>query len=1453
MAYGIFLLASDLASMVLQDTHSWYCFSAAIQVCCSKEYARIGEAVFSLATLASCSSELCYLDPYEETTSSSPREQLCHHFPIGEIQSATQDFSERFLIGQGGFGKVYKGRIRSGSKTIVAIKRLDSSSAQGAPEFWAEVEMLSMLRHCNLVSLIGYCNDNKEMILVYEYMSNGTLEDHLHKLRTPLSWLQRLKICIGAARALHYLHTGTGTEQGIIHRDVKSSNILLNQKWAAKILDFGLSKISHVDKPITYVSTLVKGTFGYFDPEYFSTGRLTRKSDVFSFGVIMLEILCRKRAVDRSLDEEEWGLVGWAQDSLREGKLKQIIDPELRGEISLKCLNEYAKLVDGCLHSRAKLRITMAEVLVGLESILELQESRSDSSIPRMGVTAFGRKLQNYFFSSEKNSDNRYNNGAPSRWSSNPTNDDFRKLVAAGWPEWLAIVAGEALNGWLPCEAGTFKKLGKIGEGRHSVVYKARDNSTGNLVALKKVRCDTSDPESVKMMASEIVILRHLDHPNVIKLGGIVTSRRSESLYLVFEYMEHDLAGLAANPRIQFTEAQVKHYMHQLISGLKHCHDHQVLHRDIKGSDLLLDNSGVLKIADFGSASFFDLINEQPLTNPVVTFWYRAPELLLGATDYGVGVDLWSAGCILAGLLAKRPILDGNTEVEQLQKIFELCGSPPDEYWKRYKLPGEKLYRPQQQYKRCITKTFKDFPSSSFSLLESLLSVDPLKRRRAGSALKSKRLDSSSAQGAPEFWAEVEMLSMLRHCNLVSLIGYCNDNKEMILVYEYMSNGTLEDHLHKLRTPLSWFQRLKICIGAARALHYLHTGTGTEQGVIHRDVKSSNILLDQKWAAKISDFGLSKISHVDKPITYVSTLVKGTFGYFDPEYFSTGRLTRKSDVFSFGVIMLEILCRKRAVDSSLDEEEWGLVGWAQDSLRKGKLKQIIDPELRGEISLKCLNEYAKLVDGCLHSRAKLRITMAEVLVGLESILELQERSDSSIPHMGVTAFGRKLQNYFFSSEKNSDNIYNKTNDDWPPWLATAAGKALNGWLPCKAGTFKKLGVIGEGRHSVVYKARDISTGNLVALKKVRCDTSDPESVKMIASEIVILRRLDHPNVIKLGGIVISKRSESLYLVFEYMEHDLAALAANPRIQFTEAQIKHYMHQLISGLKHCHDHQVLHRDIKGSDLLLDNNGVLKIADFGSASFFDLINEQPLTNPVVTFWYRAPELLLGATDYGVGVDLWSVGCILAGLLAKRPILDGNTEKIAKISDIVEKRGGVYEAHEFGKCWQSCVLKVEQLQKIFELCGSPPDEYWKRYKLSGEKLYRPQQQYKRCITKTFKDFPSSSFSLLESLLSVDPLKRRRAGSALKSKFFSTCPDDVTLKPFQTFKQGDTDGTKKPTFDSGKQSTKNEYTENQPGRRKRKQLPVIIRSRIQKSNTTERTSEYGSELRKKGLNIEN
>ncbi|XP_017188539.3 protein IMPAIRED IN BABA-INDUCED STERILITY 1 isoform X1 [Malus domestica] len=310
--------------------------------------------------------------------------------------------------------------------------------------------------------------------------------------------------------------------------------------------------------------------------------------------------------------------------------------------------------------------------------------------------------------------------------------------VAAGWPAWLSAVAGEAIQGWVPLRADAYEKLEKIGQGTYSSVFRARDLETGKIVALKKVRFDNFEPESVRFMAREILILRRLDHPNVIKLEGLITSRLSCSIYLVFEYMEHDITGLLSNPDIKFSEAQIKCYMKQLLSGLEHCHSRGVMHRDIKGSNLLVSNEGILKVADFGLANFCNSGNKQPLTSRVVTLWYRPPELLLGSTDYGASIDLWSVGCAFAELLMGKPVLQGRTEVEQLHKIFKLCGSPPDEYWKKSKLPHATLFKPQQPYDSSLRETFKDLPAATFNLLETLLSVEPHKRATASSALASE-------------------------------------------------------------------------------------------------------------------------------------------------------------------------------------------------------------------------------------------------------------------------------------------------------------------------------------------------------------------------------------------------------------------------------------------------------------------------------------------------------------------------------------------------------------------------------------------------------------------------------------------------------------------------------------------------------------------------------------------
>ncbi|KAJ4822204.1 hypothetical protein Tsubulata_013567 [Turnera subulata] len=314
--------------------------------------------------------------------------------------------------------------------------------------------------------------------------------------------------------------------------------------------------------------------------------------------------------------------------------------------------------------------------------------------------------------------------------------------LVGGWPKWLVDnIPREVLAGLVPKSADSYDKLAKIGQGTYSNVYKARDRDTGKIVALKKVRFDTSEPESIKFMAREITMLQKLDHPNVIKLEGLATSRMQYSLYLVFAYMQSDLTRVIARQGQRLTEPQVKCYMQQLLLGLHHCHERGILHRDIKASNLLIDKDGTLKIADFGLANFFNPKPKRPLTSRVVTLWYRAPELLLGSTDYGVGIDLWSAGCLLAEMFIGRPIMPGRTEVEQLHRIFKLCGAPPEDYWKIMRLPTS--FRPPQHYKPSFQEAFKEFPQSSFGLLTRLLALNPAYRGTAASALQSPFFSSS--------------------------------------------------------------------------------------------------------------------------------------------------------------------------------------------------------------------------------------------------------------------------------------------------------------------------------------------------------------------------------------------------------------------------------------------------------------------------------------------------------------------------------------------------------------------------------------------------------------------------------------------------------------------------------------------------------------------------------------
>ncbi|XAR54868.1 Non-specific serine/threonine protein kinase [Bertholletia excelsa] len=326
------------------------------------------------------------------------KEQSLREFSLLELRDATNGFNKLQKIGQGGFGRVYKGLIRDpdgkGDPTVVAIKKLNKYGLQGHKEWLAEVQFLSVLNHPNLVKLLGYCSEDGERgiqrLLVYEYMPNKSLEEHLfNRVSATMPWKTRLEIIHGAAQGLAYLHEGL--EIQVIYRDFKSSNVLLDEEFKPKLSDFGLAREGPVGDR-THVSTAVVGTKGYAAPEYVETGHLTIKSDIYSFGVVLYEILTGRRVLEQNRHPGENKLLEWVKlfpaDS---NTFCMIIDPRLRNQYSRSAARKIAKLADLCLNKNAKDRPPMSQVVEILKDALE--ESKKEISAENKKMDSSATKL----------------------------------------------------------------------------------------------------------------------------------------------------------------------------------------------------------------------------------------------------------------------------------------------------------------------------------------------------------------------------------------------------------------------------------------------------------------------------------------------------------------------------------------------------------------------------------------------------------------------------------------------------------------------------------------------------------------------------------------------------------------------------------------------------------------------------------------------------------------------------------------------------------------------------------------------------------------------------------------------------------------------------------------------------------------------------------------------------
>ncbi|KAL8255329.1 hypothetical protein R6Q59_033550 [Mikania micrantha] len=477
---------------------------------------------------------------------------------LEDVKAATNNFGDK-PIGTCGFGTVYKGELLlPKGRKMVAFKRLDRKFGQGDVEFWKEIMMLSKLSHENLASLLHFCKEGDERILVYEYASHQSLDRHLDK--ASLTWIQRLHICHGAAKGLAYLHDSRNTQQRVFHRDVKSSNVLLDHKWTAKISDFGLSKYGPANQTITYQMSNAVGTFGYCDPEYFESGCLSKESDVYSFGVVLFEVMCGGLCYESENGKLICILVQTWKARYDEERLDDIIFPDLKQQINQEALLKFAVIARRCLNRHKKKRPDMVEVVKELEVAIQYQQNSKQHEVSVAKASMY---------------------------------DEFKKEF-----DNLKIPLKD-----VQMATNNFSHDHMIGRGGFGSVYEGELYLPGGQsinVCFKRLdrRLVLGETE----FWTEVLFLSQYKHENLVSLSNICYE--GGEMILVCKYVSRgSLDRYLSEPGLTWTQ-RLKICV-GASHAIKYLHDHpdkkmRALHTDIKSSNILLDGDWTAKVSAFG-------------------------------------------------------------------------------------------------------------------------------------------------------------------------------------------------------------------------------------------------------------------------------------------------------------------------------------------------------------------------------------------------------------------------------------------------------------------------------------------------------------------------------------------------------------------------------------------------------------------------------------------------------------------------------------------------------------------------------------------------------------------------------------------------------------------------------------------------------------------------------------
>uniref|UniRef100_A0A0D3EVA2 non-specific serine/threonine protein kinase n=1 Tax=Oryza barthii TaxID=65489 RepID=A0A0D3EVA2_9ORYZ len=1027
-------------------------------------------------------------DMYEEET---PLHIDIRRFTYAELKLITNNFQS--IIGKGGFGTVYHGILENNDE--VAVKVLVETSIAESKDFLPEVQTLSKVHHKNLVALVGYCQNKKCLALVYDFMPRGNLQQLLRGGYDSLNWEERLHIALDSAQGLEYLHESC--TPSIVHRDVKTPNILLDKNLVAKISDFGLSRAFNAAH--THISTVAAGTLGYLDPEYHATFQLTVKTDVYSFGIVLLEIVTGQPPV--FMDPQTIHLPNWVRQKIANGSVHDVVDKKLLDQYDATHLQTVIDLAMNCLENASIDRPSMTEVVSVLKretignfnpSKEERHGCRDSKTVPVDDFWSFNNKLRGQLLSVwiyrwgirnkphfwavhaqppagflsidcgytdsagyvDKNttltyvSDKGYVEGGKNfsilaqymKDATNkqeetlrsfpdgqrncytlPTNRSKKYLIRAtftygnydglnssesGSPFLFGLHIG--INFWtmvnltkLPSSDTVWKELIMVTPDDSISVCLINNGSGIPFISTLDLRPlqDTMYPfVNVSVAVSYFSRLRFGQVNYVItRYPEDVYDRFWEGAFHTRSYPWIDLSTTQEVKRLPGDEKfMVPNTILQKASTIDS--KYSWLNITVRGADNLLGSGDLELLPIFHFA-------EIASTTRLFDIYSDGEELFTSFSPSPFQVDsMYQNGRFLRRVnstftLRKQPTsqlpppLINAFEVYSLVRIATASDDGEQNSGLNSDIFVYTLYSRAKWIEPFVNCDLagKSKEHDDYDIYEEDTPLHTDTRRFTYTELKTitnnfqsiigkggfgmvyhgildngeevavKVLRETSITLSKDFLPEVQILSKVQHKNLVTFLGYCHNKKCLALVYDFMARGNLQEVLRG-------------------GLEYLHESCTPP--IVHRDVKTANILLDKNLVAMISDFGLSR--SYTPAHTHISTVAAGTVGYLDPEYHATFHLTVKADVYSFGIVLLEIITGQPSV--LVDSEPVHLPNWVRQKIAEGSIHDAVDSRLRHQYDATSVQSVIDLAMSCVENTSIDRPSMTDIVIKLKECL-----------------------------------------------------------------------------------------------------------------------------------------------------------------------------------------------------------------------------------------------------------------------------------------------------------------------------------------------------------------------------------------------------------------------------------------------------------------------------------